>query len=307
MSRFDVDDLVSTFKGQAIGQEAMDLALLQVSSITRLLTFRRRSSPFAHTSLSLFIQKQLAQSLRPYSASSSSSTSGAAFPSPIQTSSFHQQYATYGAAAAPSSYTAAMNTPTSASTSAFWASASASGSNYLPAGASSPVGRSRSASRTRTTTPRVSRSNSVASGNAYDNSDWDEMQEVEEELDQMDDSSYEQQWQIQQQQQQQAYYEQQQQQYAQAHRYRSAYPSASSNQFQQQQQAPSSSSFASSDPFYIATAAASTQQPLAQPTSSSTASKNWFAPPVGFAAYAPAAGSRWVHHHAAQVSASAAQ
>lgn len=31
MSRIDVDDLVATFKGQAVSQEAMDLALLQVS------------------------------------------------------------------------------------------------------------------------------------------------------------------------------------------------------------------------------------------------------------------------------------
>jgi hypothetical protein len=35
MSRIDVDDLVATFKGQAIGQEAMDLVLLQVRRAPR--------------------------------------------------------------------------------------------------------------------------------------------------------------------------------------------------------------------------------------------------------------------------------
>lgn len=190
-----------------------------------------------------------------------------------------------------------MNTPTSSR----WPnSASYYGANeMIPTGAASPIAassRSRSVSRTRATTPR-----SISGGNGayYDSVDWEEMQEVEEELGtsssssdnfhhQYDPSQY----------QQQLYEAQLQQQQQQLMR---QYSTSPSHQWNYQVQASSSSSqsqssFASSDPFYLATAAslaanaASTAQP---PTPSAPSSSNWFAPAVGFAAYAPT-GNRWV-------------
>lgn len=172
-----------------------------------------------------------------------------------------------------------MNTPTSAR----WNNASAGNSGpYFAsaeshAGTASPVGmstRSRSVSRTRAVTPRE-RSNSLASaGGAYDNGDWDEMQEVEEELEPSASSS-------------EYYYDQQQQQhYGQHAQSMRAYPNSPPAAYPQQYQ--SQSSFASSDPFYLATAAAA-----ARPSAPVQGSgKSYFAPAVGFAAYAPA-GNRW--------------
>lgn len=159
-------------------------------------------------------------------------------------------------------------------------------------GAGSPVAmsaRSRSASRGRTATRRV-RSNSSVSG--YDNNvDWEEMQEVEEDLD--DGVPASEHYNYYGQAMQQHCFEQQQR----FQTYPAGSPAAASGHPQQQP-----SSFASSDPFYLATAAAAASTSASQTPSTPTFSSNGgtaitkgairFAPPVGFAAYAPA-GNRW--------------
>lgn len=178
-----------------------------------------------------------------------------------------------------SSQYSAMTTPTSAR----WNGPGNAGPYFAEshAGTSSPVGmstRSRSVSRTRAVTPRE-RSNSLASaGGAFDNGDWDEMQEVEEELEPSVSSS-------------EYYYEPQQQQYYGQHaQSMRAYPNSPPTAYPQHQ-FQNQSSFASSDPFYLATAAAAARPP-APVQSNSGSGKSYFAPAVGFAAYAPA-GNRW--------------
>lgn len=279
-------------------------------------------SAFTHQRL-VFIdpsQKQLAQTLRPCNPSGCSG----APPSPVQASPLHHQYATqqqYGYGGAPSSLYSPSYHEVNAPTSMFHSNGGpavimgspnnpayyhSSSSVEKHAGVGSPIaapGRSRSASRGGMATRRA-RNNSLVSGYGI-NADWEEMQEVEENVDDGVASEY-----------YNSYDQHMQQRYYEPHQrlqtYPAVSPSASYSGYPQQQAShpqPQSSSFALSDPFYLATAAAATSStsssqtpitPISSSHGTTTSAKgtNWFAPPVGFAAYAPA-GNRWSHTAAA--------
>ncbi|KAF8309167.1 hypothetical protein DL93DRAFT_1787114 [Clavulina sp. PMI_390] len=284
------------------------------------------------------VAKQLAQSLQSFNAPMPSS-----FASPTQTS-YQAPYgsASYGASGSGT------QTPTSSTSPAFWGSSAYSASYSMPAGTSTPV-RSRSASRTRSTTPHRTRSNSVVSSSAItmmtpEMSDWDEMQEVEETI-MLDYGSadpytaHEQYYALEPSSSQYstnvnpphqphsrsrpAFIQAQPQSQSQSSAYSPSYYPASSSS--------NSSTFASSDPFYLAATASLSQAAPAFPNAhhthgssvasssmymappagtdgghypangatnlnAGTSASSWFAPPVGFAAYAPAMtpGNRWV-------------
>ncbi|KAF9514752.1 hypothetical protein BS47DRAFT_839710 [Hydnum rufescens UP504] len=148
MSRIEVDDLVATFNGQHIGQEQIDIATLQA---------------------------QLAQSLR-------SNPSPASYPSPIHTQSLglHHPTNALGYTTTATSAYGPNNTPTS-SPSPLWGPSSLAGT---------ATNRSRSVSRNRSNSLSTGSGSGVISTGtsgrvamqADAQADWDEMDEVEEEL-----------------------------------------------------------------------------------------------------------------------------
>lgn len=184
MSRMDIDDLVASFSGQHIGQEAIDLAALQVCAWIELLP----AAPYQSLMLThLFsLQTQLAQTLMQFNHTQSG------FPSPIQTQGNFNFVQSPSAVQVGYQASGPNTTPTSTPSNLYW-----------------PSGRSRSTSRARNN----SVSSSARFGEPSSSSSWSEdmqdMAEVEEEMVAEDEEAEELAWFYQQQQQRQLQKQQQ--------------------------------------------------------------------------------------------------
>ncbi|KAF8339097.1 uncharacterized protein EI90DRAFT_3118183 [Cantharellus anzutake] len=275
MSRIEVDDLVASFSCQHIGQEQIDLANLQ-AQLRHSLPAYNPAAMTASTPSPLQTPYN-----HPYHSQQPPQHSGVA----IHISSHHYSSPNAGTAV---THTTPVSTPTQTLT--------LNARDQLSTAQSSPFhpslgGRSRSTSRTRGAAPAAgvrNRSGSIMNMGSISQSDWDEMDEVEEELGNGDamDGEYDT-CEAQQHQQQlphpQSYYNHQQQ-----HHYIPSTPNPSFTRLTSAhlQSTPTShqSAFATSDPFYLATLKST------QATTASSAT-SFLRPAIGFGSQFPTSAS----------------